>query len=494
MYLIIKHQPFQYELEKVCRIFCPDESIKTQEYLPEPQPDFYALCQMHQQGGEMHLSTVLRYYQQQFEQTDSFALGQEPAADETEGERRLAATLFQCLVTCFGFSPSWGMLTGVRPAKLFQMKRELFGREAAKRIFHDQYFVHAKKVALCEEVGQREEKIRVLSQKRSFSLYVSIPFCPTRCSYCSFVSHSIERNTQLIDPYLDCLCQELEQLSHYANRYGLQLETVYVGGGTPSILNSQQITRLLDCIKRLFGTPHLNEFTFESGRPDTLDFEKLSAVVAGGADRISINPQTFSDDVLRQIGRHHTSQQTLQAYQFARQAGIQNINMDLIAGLQGDTVENFCESVRKTIKLSPENITVHTLSMKRASTQVSDGTAQYSARGEDAARMLDCAEELLRCAGYLPYYMYRQSKTVGNLENIGWAKADKFGLYNIYMMDETHTILSAGAGAVTKLKDVQSGRIERIFNYKYPYEYISRFELMSEKKREISRFFEEFPL
>ena len=208
MYLIIKHQPFQYELEKVCRIFCPDESIKTQEYLPEPQPDFYALCQMHQQGGEMHLSTVLRYYQQQFEQTDSFALGQEPAADETEGERRLAATLFQCLVTCFGFSPSWGMLTGVRPAKLFQMKRELFGREAAKRIFHDQYFVHAKKVALCEEVGQREEKIRVLSQKRSFSLYVSIPFCPTRCSYCSFVSHSIERNTQLIDPYLDCLCQE----------------------------------------------------------------------------------------------------------------------------------------------------------------------------------------------------------------------------------------------------------------------------------------------
>lgn len=487
MVLILQNaEPFHYELEKVCRIFCPDEEIRSQEKPLCAEESFYAVCTLGEKTARARLVREGAEFVREYPLP--------PRAAETECERLLAAALFHCLCECFSFSPAWGMLTGVRPAKMFKAKAMETDRRTALSILREQYFVSPQKASLAAEVSDREDEIRALSSDRSFSLYVSIPFCPSRCSYCSFVSHSIEHSTDLIEPYLDKLCLELEELGGYARQYGLNLETVYVGGGTPSILTAEQTARLLSVIRRHFSVPGLGEFTFESGRPDTLDETKFRAMKEGGVNRVSINPQTFRDEILRLIGRRHTAAQTLEAFAAARRAGIPGINMDLIAGLPGDTAQGFENSLRQTIALDPENITVHALSMKRSSRQVTDGLAQYSARGEEAAQMLETADTLLRQAGYQPYYMYRQSKTVGNLENIGWAKPGWFGLYNIYMMDETHTILSAGAGAVSKLRDPHSTTIVRIFNYKYPYEYISRYEEMARKKEEIHRFFDRFPL
>ena len=269
--------------------------------------------------------------------------------------------------------------------------------------------------------------------------------------------------------------------------------TVYVGGGTPTTLSAEQLTQLLTAIHTCFGE-NFDELTVEAGRPDTITKERLIALKNGGVSRISINPQTMNDNVLNNIGRKHTTQQTIEAFYLARECGFDNINMDLIAGLPGDTVESFKNTIDAIINLNPESVTVHSLSLKRSSGLGQDKDFSYLKDGVFAGEMVEYAESKLKAAGILPYYMYRQSKTVGNLENVGYAKKGYEGLYNVYIMDETHTILACGASAVTKLKSVNDGQIERIFNYKYPYEYISLFEEMIERKKRVEEFYSEHPI
>ena len=367
-------------------------------------------------------------------------------------------------------------------------KCEELGENGAREFFLNN-LVREDKADLALEVMQREKSIIDLSRDNSFSLYVSIPFCPTRCAYCSFVSHSIENAGALTDKYVELLCRELEEKAKTARELDLKLETVYFGGGTPTALTAEQLDTLLTCIEDNFDLSTLREYTVEAGRPDTVTKEKLDTLRAHGVTRISINPQTFNDSVREKIGRKHTTKQTLDAFELARKAGFENINTDLIAGLESESPESFENSVKTAIELGAESITIHNLSLKSGAFLVTEKRYYDLEKRLLPSQMTDFAYKYLRENGYYPYYMYRQSKSLGNLENVGWCKSGYECLYNIYMMDETHTVIGAGAGAVTMLKDAKTKHIERIYNYKYPYEYIDNFDSVISRIRGIYGFY-----
>ena len=410
-----------------------------------------------------------------------------PLSDDDE--LTMAQLMYRLLSKACSRELPWGVLTGVRPIKLFSRLCDEEGESAAISRFRDILYVSEPKIALSRRVAANQREIISRSDSRSFSLYVSIPFCPSRCSYCSFVSQSVERAGKLIDDYLVLLLRELSHIAESVKAIGLRLLSVYIGGGTPTTLSAEQLDLLLSAIESDFDLSLCTEFTVEAGRPDTVTRAKLEVLKRHPVTRISINPQTFSDSVLERIGRRHTSAQTLEAFRLARELGFDNINMDLITGLTSDTPAGFRDTLDTAAALDPESVTVHTLAVKRsARLSASDAEAEHGSTAE----MLCDAERLLTAKGYEPYYLYRQSKMLSNLENIGWAKPGFFSPYNIYIMEETHSILACGAGAVTKLRDCSSNYLERIFNFKYPYEYISRFDEMIERKRRIAEFYEEY--
>ena len=315
------------------------------------------------------------------------------------------------------------------------------------------------------------------------SLYISIPFCPSRCSYCSFVSHSIAEAGKLIPAYVDCLCRELSIWGELIRRLELKLDTVYIGGGTPTAISAEQLGQIMDAVRANMHMDPVREYTVEAGRPDTITPEKLEVIRSHGATRITINPQTLNDKVLRAIGRKHTAQQAVDAFRLARSLGFANINMDLIAGLPEDTPDSFRDTLDRVIALDPESITVHTLTLKRSAALYAQGGSQIA---NPAAAMVDYSVRRLPEAGYRPYYLYRQKNTLENLENVGYAKPGFESLYNILIMDETQTILGAGCAASTKLV-TPDGQITRIHNHKFPYEYIGRFDSLMEKKQQIDQ-------
>lgn len=485
MILEVLGNAYQYELEKLTRVFFPNEKIRVVfEKTAEQQADVLR-AEIDGDCARVNLTVQGQTYQ------DAAALS---ASDDRE--LVLATLLFRGLQALTGYTPKWGLLTGIRPSKLLIALQAEMGRAAAHSCFTDRFFVSEQKTALAERVAENEAAILATSSPASCSLYVSIPFCPTRCSYCSFVSHAMTARTaeKLVPEYVRLLCQEIAQIGAAAKALGLRLETVYFGGGTPTTLSPADLERLLAAVADAFDLSTLREYTVEAGRPDTITREKLQTLKNGGVTRISINPQTFHDAVLREIGRPHTAAQTEAMFWLARELGFDNINMDLIAGLPLDTPEQFAQSVDKCIALSAENITVHTLSVKRSSDMGTHNAQIARAAGMAADRMLSYADRALRAAGYDPYYMYRQSKTLGNLENTGYTKPNCACLYNIFMMEECHTVFAAGAGAVTKLKAPRGKAIERIFNYKYPYEYISGFAELQKRKTAILPFYEANPM
>ncbi|HIZ56181.1 MAG TPA: coproporphyrinogen dehydrogenase HemZ [Firmicutes bacterium] len=422
-------------------------------------------------------------------------ISQKDADNRKLVEQRLCAAAYQALSTALHFTLPWGILTGIRPVKLIQdcYERgldEVQTREYMGKTFH----IGKEKLDLCIETAENQTAAFSLLQPHSCSLYVSIPYCPTRCRYCSFVSHSIssEQARKTIPAYIDHLCQELAAISERIDRNGLKLETIYFGGGTPTSITAEQLKMLTDCIARLFDISTLREYTVEAGRPDTITAEKLRVLKKAGVDRISINPQTFNDSVLEQIGRCHTSAETERAFALARQEGFQEINMDFIAGLPTDTFESFQQSMYRAVDLGPENITVHTLSIKRSSDLYTRQGLGQDLDAYQAMKMVNFSGEFLREHGYKPYYLYRNKNTLGNLENIGYMKAGHISLYNTYIMEENHTIFAAGAGGVTKLVSTDRKQINRIFNFKYPYEYLKRFDQILERKKEIDRFYEQY--
>lgn len=486
MILYINGHDFHYEMENLCRVFFPDEKIKTvYEYEREEKTVETVI--------EKRDSDILIFVKANIdgkESQNSEALPLDTEKDELE--RRMAVLLFGVFEKITGYRPAWGILTGVRPSKLMNRLELDYGKDGAVDYFKNRLLVSDDKTSLALEVAHNEQPLMDLSEDNSYSLYLSIPFCPTRCSYCSFVSHSIKSPSakKLVPEYVKLLCKELEIIGRTADELGLKLETVYYGGGTPTSLEADDLDKITETVARCFPIRDTREYTVEAGRPDTITPEKLAVLKKNGVTRISINPQTFEDKVLEAIGRKHTSEQTIEAFKMARRAGFDNINMDLIAGLPLDTAAGFYRTLSTVRELDPESVTVHTLALKRSSTLVTEGFS--SGEASEVPQMLSDAQEVLTNSGYIPYYMYRQSRSLGNMENVGWCKAGYEGLYNIYMMEECHTILSAGAGAVTKLKAPRENYIERIFNFKYPYEYNSRFDELMERKDRIKTFYQSY--
>ena len=408
-------------------------------------------------------------------------------ADETVRLRRqkLQQSYYAAAVKLLPEAPPWGALSGVRPTKITTKHLLEGGTPAsADRLLRDTYYVTPERRQLALDCSASTVRAASLLNEKDVSLYVGIPFCPTRCIYCSFVSRTIGRRSDLLEPYLQALLKEIKITGRLLANSGRKVRTIYIGGGTPSSLSTPQMITLLDAIRESFDLSGLLEFTVEGGRPDTLDQEKLNAIRAHGADRMSINPQTMEDSVLAACRRPHSGADVLRSFRQAEEAGFTAINMDLIAGLPTDTFEGFRRSLDATIALNPANITVHTLALKKGADLFEERFGLPTA--EMVAQMVDYANKTLRNAGYKPYYLYRQKYMSGSFENVGWSRDGMDSLYNIYMMEEVHTILSLGGGGMNKV-NFPDGSLQRFHNPKFPEQYIEQIDTVLQQKEELFR-------
>ncbi len=473
--IILSGNDFKYEIEAITKLFIPVQKFDFTH--TKSDTDFlneYILCE----SDNLDLRAVIKYDGKYKELSGRAEVWQ-------HREHELCKLLFHGLKSITGINPPWGILTGIRPVKkIIEMLKVPFDKDKIKKFLSEQYEVSDKKIRLAFDTAENQIPILDKINPNAVSLYISIPFCPTRCSYCSFVSHSIESAFKLIPEYVECLCREIRIIADIVRKNNIRIDTIYFGGGTPTSISAEQIESIMKTVAECFDLNNIREYNYEAGRADTITEEKLRVIKEYGANRISINPQTFNDDILKKIGRRHTAEDTVKAYETARKTGFSNINMDLIAGLPDETAESFKKSLDKAILLDPESITVHTLTLKRSGNLYSNGR-EYWQNKNNIDEMVDYSVEKLMSEGYNPYYLYRQKNTVDNLENTGYAKKGYESFYNIYIMDETQTILGAGSSASTKLV-YNNGKIERIRNYKFPYEYISRFEELMNKKGEIS--------
>ena len=407
------------------------------------------------------------------------------AGEETVRLRRriLQQSYYLAAVQLLNRKPAWGALAGVRPTKITTKHLLEGGTPAsADRLMRDVYYVTPERRQLAVDCSESTVKAVSLMDKDDLSVYVGIPFCPTRCSYCSFVSRTVGKKTDLLDKYLAALEREIQVTARLMKESGKHLLTLYIGGGTPSILSTPQMIHLLDTLRESFDFSRCIEFTVEGGRPDTLDREKLRAIRAHGADRMSINPQTMEDSVLRACGRPHTGADVIRAYRQAEEAGFSAINMDLIAGLPTDNFDGFRRSLDAVASLNPANITVHTLALKKGADLFEKREGLSTA--EEVSRMVDYSNAALRSLSYKPYYLYRQKYMSGSFENVGWSREGLDCLYNIYMMEELHTIVSLGGGGMNKV-NLPDGTLQRFHNPKFPEQYIEMIDSVCRQKEEL---------
>ena len=482
MILHIEGQIKPYYVQTLCMIFFPGVKFPEGEEPGEEVPEAWITLDEEESG--VRARVVLSVPDEEGKRTtEGVALVPWNAGNgEADRVRKLAAgeAFLEAGREMTGIRPPWGIMTGVRPAKV---ATELFRagytvEEAAAAISRD-YLTEPGKGRLAADVSMAESRLITPESRKQCSVYIGIPFCPTRCAYCSFVSYTSPRLLKLIPEYLEALGNDVDGIFSVIRERGLEIASVYIGGGTPTVLNAEQLSFLLARVRKNLDAMGARppEYTLEAGRPDTITPEKMAAAVEGGVTRVSVNPQSLNPEVLAAIGRAHTPELFFEAYRIARDSGVRDINVDLIAGLPADTPESFRYTLDGVAALDPENITVHTFSVKKSSDFRTEG--RFDPSSLTAARSVDYAESALRGDGYIPYYMYRQKNTVGNLENVGWAKPGHEGLYNIYMMEEIHSIFGAGAHAVTKLVSEPapdgSVRIERLFQPKYPYEYLREY-------------------
>lgn len=402
--------------------------------------------------------------------------------DRKEGKNVLKACLYELLSEVTGKRLPWGTLTGIRPTKIpMAMYEEGKSREEAAAHLREVYKASEEKIRLCTRVAENERRIlESADYHKSLSLYIGIPFCPTICLYCSFSSYPLNVWEKEVDNYLTALFKEIEKVSEMIRGY--HLTTVYMGGGTPTSLNARQMDALLCCMEKYFDLNGIREFTIEAGRPDSLDMDKLRMIKSHGIERISINPQTLNQKTLDVIGRRHTVEDVDRAFNMARQAGFDNINMDIILGLPGETSEDVLRTLSGVRAMRPDSLTVHSLAVKRAS-RLNQNLEQYPpASQEEVNRMIGMALETAEAMDMEPYYMYRQKNMAGNLENVGYSKPGKECLYNILIMEEKQSIIALGAGGSTKIVYPEEKRIERIENVKSVKDYIERIDEMIQRK------------
>jgi len=476
MPVILIGNSFKYEIEATLKLFFHENRFAFSDDINDAAGDDYVIAAV-QNDTEISAQIML---DGKLSTLDA-SLDTPVSADKDTAEHELCRLIYRILSERTGIRPPWGLMTGIRPVKKFvELIRQDMSREQIYDRLSQKYEISPEKLNIGYITAENQLPILDRINSRAVSLYVSIPFCPTRCSYCSFVSHSMDSAVKLMPDYVKMLCRELEITAQIVRETNTEIDTVYFGGGTPTSISAEDLRSIMECVAKNFDLAKIREYSVEAGRPDTITEEKLRVIKELGAQRISVNPQTLNDNVLRVIGRKHSGEDAIRAFELARKIGFTNINTDLIAGLPTETPESFRNTLDRITELDPESITVHTLTIKRAANL-------FEKAGENnnnpAAEMVSYSIEKLLTNGYLPYYMYRQKNTVDNLENIGYSKKGFESFYNIFIMDETQTILGVGCAASTKLV-YPDGKISRIHNYKFPYEYIRQFDTLMEKKKE----------
>ena len=473
MKLIFTGHNDRYAIEQDLLAFFPNERPV---YDPDAAEDSCAWVKLSEGATYTTATTRIRYQGREGRGLSRVRIDPALTAYQQEGlrQRALKMSFFKASVEILGRVPAWGSLTGVRPAKLAaRLLRSGMTPRQADRELANTYQVSAPRRRMCIEAAQAGIAAKEGLAPNDISLYIGIPFCPTRCAYCSFVSQALER--------------EITLAAQMVKDTGLRIKSFYMGGGTPTTLSAAQMDHLLTHLNRSFDLSGVVEYCIEAGRPDTIDREKLQVLLDHGADRISVHPQSLDDRVLQAIGRRHTAADILAAMELATSMGFPHVNMDLIAGLPADTPEGFRNTLDQCVKSGADNITVHTLALKKGSRLTLEGSPIPSA--EAVAEMLDYADPTLRAAGFAPYYLYRQKYMSGSFENVGWCISGAEGLYNIYIMEELHSILSLGAGGSTKMVDIRrDDRIDRIFHPKYPTEYMEYIQRQEQLAADLEKF------
>ena len=482
---------YKYSVEQMMLMLFPGERPEYPEgYAPSGNEAVFSLDRKPDRTAVTARVTRPEGTAQGETQVESRLLDEAPERVYHTLQHALKMAFYQAGTAVLGQEPPWGALTGVRPVKLPTRCMLAGGTpEQAQAELEGEYRVSPLRAKLAVDCAQASLAVDREVREDQVSLYIGIPFCPTRCAYCSFVSADVGRTLKLVEPYLEAVLEEVEYTGRVLRESGLSIHSLYVGGGTPTTLSAGQLERLFSSARAHLPLETCVEYTVEAGRPDTITREKLEVLRDQGVERISINPQTLEDEVLAAIGRKHSAQDILDAYALAREVGFDSVNMDLIAGLPRDSFEGFRRSLEGVLALRPENVTVHTLALKKGSRLMEEGGALPS--GEETARMLDFSRDTLRGAGYLPYYLYRQKYMSGSLENVGWCLPGKESVYNIIMMEELQTVVSIGGGGVTKLVDRKNGRIVRLPNPKYPHDYLSSRNKILAQKDEIAAFYRE---
>ena len=471
MQIVLRGPAAGYEAEHTARLFFPDAE-KTENL---PQDSDFVLAQSHLCTDTILLRLHGRLYWK-------IALRPQGA----DPEYTLCRLLYTLLGEVTGSTPPWGMMTGVRPVRIIHDMRASGATEDEIRArFLDHFACTPEKFAVALGIADLQKPVLDAADPMDCSVYAGIPFCPTRCSYCSFVSCNLDRDRKLVQPYVDCLCREVEAIRAQADKAGLQLCSIYIGGGTPTSLSADQLRQLMGTVRQNFDLSKLLEYTVEAGRPDCTDAEKLAVIKEYGATRISINPQTFSDQVLANIGRRHTAQDILDCYAQARAAGHQDINMDLIVGLPEETIDDVRQTMEEIKALRPDSVTVHSLAIKRAARLNIYKERYGNLKIVNTQEMIDLTAQYAEEMGLKPYYLYRQKNMAGNFENVGYAVPGKECLYNILIMEEKQTIAACGAGTTTKVYFPAENRIERAENVKEVEQYIDRIDEMIGRKEKL---------
>ena len=487
MKLYLYGHEYKYAAEQILLSLFPGERPEYPEGKPEGNRMEISLSR-----SARYCTAVCRFYKDGMRFMGRAAVSADkltsPILTDRHCQRLIKNAVYRAALSSGLRRPPWGALTGVRPGKLLcSLINSGLDKDTALRRFISEYDVSPERAKLCMDTAEETLKAIGSLDEKDLCLYIGIPFCPTRCSYCSFVSQSVEKSMKLIEPFLAALHREIAACAQQVKQLGLRVVSIYFGGGTPTTLSAKQLDALCCALESQFDLSGLREYTVEAGRPDTITWDKLEVLKKHGVDRISVNPQTMSDPVLEAIGRKHTAADIEEALSKVRELGGIAVNMDLIAGLPTDNAEGFRSTLDKVLELSPENITVHTLSLKKGSTITVEGAV---IPGEaEVSQMLDYAGEKLRQAGYFPYYLYRQKFMSGGFENVGWTKAGYVNLYNICIMEELCSIIAMGGGGSTKLIRHDGGRNIRLMVPKYPLEYINSIDSICKEKQKISDFY-----
>ena len=470
MHLILKNHLEEYAAREMITAHIPKIKIEVTDTIPENGD--CVISELIVQDGSYKYNAVLILDGKKYE--SSFV-------SECEGKIYVKKTINEVFKSALGIDLPWGLITGIRPSKMVrELSENGMSDEEIRDKFENSYECNADKTQLAMKVAKKERALISTMPENSISLYIGIPFCPTRCLYCSFTSQSIKFSNKLTEPYMDALSKEISAVSEIIKNRGLTIDTVYVGGGTPTAISEKQIDRLLSEMNTNFDLSNVREFTFEAGRPDTINEEKLKIIRDYGISRISINPQTMNQKTLDIIGRRHSPADIITTYEMAVKHGFGHINTDIIAGLPEENESDFEHTLKEIEKLNPQSVTVHTMSIKRGSFLDEKYSTYTPSAAKTVNNMLMSASDVMARLGKSPYYMYRQKNMLGNLENVGYCDENHECLYNIYIMEEVQTIFALGAGASTKIID--GSKIDRIFNVKEVSEYIKRIDEMIERK------------